>query len=217
MTDRLRILLADDHAILRDSLRAYLDLQPDLQVVGEAADGPDAIQEALRLRPDLILLDMAMPRLGGLEVTRRLKQDLPQCKIVILSQYDDADTVLPILQAGADGYVVKRAGGVEVLRAIRAVANGDVYLDPSIVHLVLQASGRQPKPVQDPTVVLTRREQEVLALIGAGKTNQQIADALFISMKTVDKHRANLLRKLSLPNRAALIHYAVWKTRAPLD
>ena len=217
MTDRLQILLADDHAILRESLRTYLDLQPDMQVVGEAADGRDAIHEALRLQPDLILLDMAMPELSGLEVTRRLKQDLPQCKILILSQYDDADTVLPILQAGAAGYVVKKAGGSEVLRAIRAVANDDVYLHPSIVHLVLEATGRQAKPGPEATGSLTSREQEVLALIGAGKTNQQIADALFISMKTVDKHRANLLRKLSLPNRAALIRYAVGKTFTPLD
>ena len=120
MTNRLRILLADDHAILRESLRAFLDFQPDIEVVGEAADGLEAIQEALRLQPDLILLDMAMPHLGGLDVTRRLKQDLPQCKILILSQYDDADTVLPILQAGADGYVVKNAGGSEVLACAKS-------------------------------------------------------------------------------------------------
>ena len=158
---------------------------------------------------------MAMPHLGGLEVTRRLKQDLSQCKILILSQYDDADTVLPILQAGADGYVVKNAGGSEVLRALRAVASGDVYLHPSIVRLVLEASGRQPKPKREAMVVLTRREQEVLALIGDGRTNKQIADALCISMKTVDKHRANLARKLSLPNRAALIHYALSSKHIP--
>ncbi len=217
MTDSLRILLADDHAILRDSLRAYLELQPDIQVVGEAANGFEAIQEALRLQPDLILLDMAMPQLGGLDVTCRLKQDLPACKILILSQYDDTDYVLPILQAGADGYVVKKAGGSEVLRAIKTVVSDDVYLHPSIVPLVLRATGRQVKPEQEATASLTRREQEVMALVGAGKTNQEIADALFISTKTVDKHRANLLRKLGLPNRAALIRYAVLRAHALLD
>jgi two-component system response regulator NreC len=157
---------------------------------------------------------MAMPQLGGLDVTGRLKQDLPDCKILILSQYNDADYVLPILQAGADGYVVKKAGGSEVLRAIKAVANGDVYLHPSIVQLVLEATGRQYKPMQDATAKLTRREKEVLTLVGSGKTNQQIADTLVISLKTVDKHRASLLRKLGLPNRAALIRYAILNTPA---
>lgn len=207
--ENLRILLADDHAILRDSLRAYLELQPNIQVVGEAADGLEAVQEALRLQPDLILLDMAMPQLGGLDVARRIKQELPECKILILSQYDDADTVLPILQAGADGYAVKKAGGSEVLRAIRAVASGDVYLHPSIVHLVLEATGRHYKADPDVQIGLTRREQDVLSLIGEGLSNKQIADILFISMKTVDKHRASLSRKLGLPNRAALIRYAL--------
>lgn len=213
MNKRLRLLLADDHAILRDSLRAYLELQPDMQVVGEAADGLEAIQEALRLQPDLILLDLAMPQLSGLDVTRRLKQDLPACKVLILSQYNDADYVLPILQAGADGYVVKRAGGNEVLRAIRTVANNDVYLHPSIVHLVIRATGRQGISEPEASIILTRREQEVLALVGEGKTNQQIADVLYISMKTVDKHRASLARKLGLSNRAALIRYALISKR----
>lgn len=215
MTKNVRILLVDDHAILRDSLRAFLSFQPDIQVIGEAADGIEAIQEALRLQPDLILLDMAMPQMGGLDVTSRLKQDLPQCKILILSQYDDADYVLPILRAGADGYVVKKAGGSEVLRAIRAVVNDDMYLHPAIVHLVLEATGRPHTVVPEGTIALTRREQEVLALIGKGLSNKQIADTLCISMKTVDKHRASLSRKLGLPNRAALIRYALSSQRTP--
>lgn len=209
MTRIIRILLVDDHAILRDSLRAFLSFQPDIQVVGEAADGIEAIQEALRHQPDLILLDMAMPLMGGLDVTRRLKQDLPQCKVLILSQYNDADYVLPILQAGADGYVLKKAGGSEVLRAIRAVVNGDMYLHPAIVHLVLEATGRSHNVVPGDKITLTRREKEVLALIGKGLSNKQIADTLCVSMKTVDKHRASVSRKLGLPNRAALIRYAL--------
>lgn len=208
-----RILLVDDHAILRDSLRAFLSLQPDLQVVGEAADGVEAIQEALRLQPDLILLDMAMPEMGGLEVTRHLKQELPQCKILILSQYDDADYVLPILRAGADGYVVKRAGGGEVVSAIRAVINDDMYLHASVVPLVLEATGRKAFVGSEAKVDLTRREEEVLTLIGEGLSNKQIAEALVVSIKTVDKHRANLLHKLDLPNRSALIHFALNRKR----
>ncbi len=215
MTTNVRVLLVDDHAILRDSLRAFLSFQPDIQVIGEAADGIEAIQEALRLQPDLILLDMAMPQMGGLDVTQRLKQDLPRCKILILSQYDDADYVLPILRAGADGYVLKKAGGGEVLRAIKTVVNNDIYLHPSIVHLVLEATGRPHTAVPEVKIVLTRREQEVLTLIGKGLSNKQIADTLVISMKTVDKHRANLSRKLGLPNRAALIRYTLSSQRTP--
>ena len=126
--DRIRVVLADDHAILRDSLRAFFDLQPDIEVVGEATSGLDAVQETMRLIPDLLLLDLAMPDLDGLEVARRLKQQLPQCKVVILSQYSDPENVLASLRSGADGYVLKKAGGNELLRAIRVVADGDVYL-----------------------------------------------------------------------------------------
>lgn len=207
--DRIRVVLADDHAILRDSLRAFFDLQPDIEVVGEATSGLDAVQETMRLIPDLLLLDLAMPDLDGLEVARRLKQQLPQCKVVILSQYSDPENVLASLRSGADGYVLKKAGGNELLRAIRVVADGDVYLHPAIAHLVVEAIALESNPEQIVASSLTNRELQVLAMIAEGKTNRHIADALFISMKTVDKHRASLLRKLDLPHRAALIHYAV--------
>ncbi len=219
--DTIRLFLADDHAVLRDSLKAFLDLQTDLTVVGEAADGVTAIAEVLRLRPDVLLLDLAMPGLGGVEVTYRLKRDLPTCSIVILSQHQDPDYVLPVLRAGADGYVLKTAGGHDVVTAIRTVQRGDAYLHPAIVRLVLEVSVRADGPfrdaqdVQDAQVHLTQREQEVLALIGQGQTNQQIAEALSISSKTVDKHRARLVQKLQVASRAELIRYALERKIVP--
>ncbi len=206
---RIRVLLVDDHAILRDSLKAFLSLHAEVEVVGEAADGLEAIQEAMRLRPDVVLLDVAMPGLSGLEVTRRLKQDLPGCRILVLSQYGDADYVVPILRAGADGYLLKKAGGNEVLRAIKAVAADDAYLYPSVAQLILDYSLRGEKVSDDALRSLTDREREVLVLIGEGLTNQKIADALAISVKTVDKHRASLMQKLGLANRAELIRFAL--------
>lgn len=206
---RIRVLLVDDHAILRDSMKAFLSLHTEVEVVGEAADGLEAIQEAMRLRPDVVVLDVAMPGLSGLEVTRRLKQDLPGCRILILSQYGDADYVVPILRAGADGYLLKKAGGNEVLRAIKAVAADDAYLYPSVAQLILDYSLRGEKVGDDALRSLTDREREVLVLIGEGLTNQKIADALAISVKTVDKHRASLMQKLCVANRAALIRFAL--------
>jgi DNA-binding NarL/FixJ family response regulator len=206
---RIRVLLADDHAILRDSMKAFLGLHAEVEVVGEAGDGLQAIAEALRLEPDVLLLDIGMPNLGGLEVTHRLKRDLPSCKILILSQHHAADYVLPILKAGADGYVLKKSGGNEVVRAIKSVASGDAYLHPAIAQTVLQTSVRGEEAQEDPLSIITVREREVLAIIGEGKTNQQIASALSISLKTVDKHRANLMKKLGVSSRAALIRFAL--------
>lgn len=205
----IRVLLADDHAILRDSMKAFLGLHAEIQVVGEAADGIQAIAEAMRLEPDVLLLDVSMPNLGGLEVTHRLKRDLPSCKILILSQHHAPDYVLPILKAGADGYVLKKSGGNEVVRAIKAIASGEAYLHPAIAQMVLQTSVRGEEAQEDPLSTITDREREVLALIGEGKTNQQIATTLSISLKTVDKHRANLVKKLNVSSRAALIRYVL--------
>jgi two-component system, NarL family, response regulator NreC len=205
----IRVLLADDHAVLRDSLEVFLGLHEDLNVVGAACDGADTITQALRLQPDVLVLDLGMPNLGGLEVTRRLKRDLPGCKIVVLSQHQDPDYVLPVLRAGADGYTLKKAGGSEVVLAIQAVHRGEAYLHPAVAQLVLDLSIRSEESWPDPLDSLTQREREVLALIGQGRTNQQIATTLSISRKTVDKHRANLLRKLQVGSRSELIRYAV--------
>lgn len=206
---RIRVLLADDHAVLRDSLAAFLGLFEEFEVIGQAADGLEAIEQTLRLRPDVLLLDMGMPNLSGLEVTTRLKRDLPACKIVILSQYHEPDYVLPVLEAGADGYVLKKAGGTEVAQAIRAVYSGQAYLHPAVAQTVLENSLRGRARPSSPLEGLTNREREVLTLIGQGQTNQQIAQGLAVSPKTVDKHRANLLQKLNLTTRAELIRFAL--------
>ncbi len=211
----IRIVLADDHAVLRDSLQAFLALHQDLIVVGAACDGADAITQVLRLQPDVLVLDLGMPNLGGLEVTRRLKRDLPACKIVVLSQHQDPDYVLPVLKAGADGYVLKKAGGNEVVQAIRAVHHGEAYLHPAVAHMVLELSVRVEPTCDHPLAALTSREREVLVLIGQGCTNRQIAATLSVSGKTVDKHRANLIRKLRLGSRAELIRFALEQKVSP--
>jgi two-component system response regulator NreC len=207
----IRVLIADDHAVLRDSLKAFLALFPDIQVIGEASSGIETLNQARQLRPDVVLLDLAMPELGGLDVLRRIRNDLPECKVVILSQYELPDYILPALREGAQGYVLKRASGQEVVQAIRTVANGEAYLHPSIAGLVIQTallhSGHSSS--KHPNTVLTEREKDVLALIGEGKTNSEIAQILSISTKTVDKHRASLMRKLGISTRAGLIKYAL--------
>lgn len=206
---RIKTLLADDHAILRDSLKAFFELHGDIEVVGEATDGIQTITEALRLQPDVLVLDVSMPNLSGLEVARRLKRDLPHCKILILSQHYDPDYALPLLKAGVAGYVLKKAGANELLQAIKAVARGEAYLHPTIAQMVLEMTVRGEPAEADILATLTDREREVLVLIAEGQTNQQIATTLSISLKTVDKHRANLLKKLNLSSRAALIRFAV--------
>jgi len=214
---QIRILLADDHAVLRDSLRAFLEMYPDLEVVGEAANGLEAVNQARQCHPDVILLDVAMPGLGGAEVTRRLKQECPDARVLILTQYSSADYVLHCLQAGADGYVVKKAGGAEVVRAVQAVYEGQGYLHPAVARTVIEAAAHGRADERDPYSRLTDREREVLALIGQGKTNQEIAHLLSISVKTVDKHRARLKEKLGITTRAGLIRYALEKRLVPLD
>jgi two-component system response regulator NreC len=190
-------------------MNAFLRLHSELEVVGEAADGLETIEQAMRLRPDVLLLDIGMPNLSGMEVTHRLKRDLPDCKIVILTQYHDPDYVLPLLRAGADGYVLKKAGGKEVVQAIHAVHCGEAYLHSAVAQTVLDTSVRGQNAWAGPMENLTNREREVLTLIGEGKTNQEIAKALSISRKTVDKHRASLMEKLQINSRAELIRYAL--------
>lgn len=213
----IRILLADDHAVLRDSLCAFLEMYPDLEVVGEAADGLETLAQAEQCRPDVVLLDVNMPGLSGSEVARRLKHAYPATRVLILTQYTGADYVLPCLQAGADGYVVKKAGGSEVVRAVRAVHHGQGYLHPAVARVAIEAAARGQPEETTPYDSLSERERETLALIGQGLTNKEIARALTISVKTVDKHRASLLDKLGLDSRAALIRYAVEKRLVPLN
>ena len=206
----IRILIADDHAILRAGIRALLQLHDDFQVVGEAADGRAALTHARAARPDVILMDIGMPGMDGLAAAREIKSAQPNVHILILTQHENSEYVLPALKAGASGYVLKRAPDDSLIQAIRTVYSGGTYLDPRISNVLMddvqrRASGEPADPYQ----TLTEREREVLVLLAEGKTYQEVAETLFISVKTVDFHRANLMRKLSLKNRADLTKFAL--------
>lgn len=207
---RIRILLADDHAILREGLRLVLEKEPDFQVVGEAGDGQEAVEKARALHPDLVLLDIAMPRLNGVEAARRIKRHCPEAKILVLTQYDDRAYVLPILQAGADGYILKQTESYHLAEGIRAVMRGEATLSPPVARQLVDLVASGPSPEADPAeVTLTDREREVLILVAEGYSSRQIAEALGISPKTVDVHRTNLMRKLNLHNRVEVTRYAI--------
>lgn len=206
---KIRVLLADDHAVLRAGIRALLDMQHDIEVIGEAGDGQQAIERVRALQPDIILMDIGMPGLDGMAATRQIKETFPQTRILILTQHENKEYVLPALKIGASGYVLKRAEGDELITAIRAVHAGGTFLDPAVAGVLADDARREPGAPSDPFDALTEREREVLTLLAQGKTYQQIAEILFISPKTVDYHRTNLMRKLSLDNRTELTRYAL--------
>ncbi len=204
---RIRILLADDHTVLRAGLRALLAAEADLEVVGEASEGGEAIRLTAALRPDVVVMDIGMPGISGIDATLRIKRDLPAVKVLILSMHDDRGYLRQVLRAGASGYVLKRAADTDLLAAIRAAARGDVFLDPalakSLVEEVIAPAPAQGEPA------LSDREREVLRLIAHGHTNQQVADRLCISVKSVETYKARLMEKLGLKGRAELVRYAL--------
>ncbi|MBI4671503.1 MAG: response regulator transcription factor [Chloroflexi bacterium] len=205
-----RILLVDDHAILRAGLRALLAAYPDLEVVGEAADGAAALAGVNELKPDVVVMDIAMPGMNGLVATRQILQINPATKILILSQYDNKEYVLPLLRLGAAGYVLKQAVHTDLVTAIRVVARGESFLYPPIAKTVLDAYLHEPRgDVEDAYNQLTEREREVLILIAQGRSTREIAEQLHLSPNTVDVHRARLMQKLDLHSIAALTTYAV--------
>ena len=206
---KIRVLLADDHAVLRAGIRALLDMQPDIEVIGEAGDGRQAVERVRELGPDIILMDIGMPGLDGLAATRQIKENHPRTRILILTQHENKEYVLPALKIGASGYVLKRAEGDELLTAIRAVHAVGTFLDPAVAGVLADDTRRKPGSPADPFDALTEREREVLTLLAQGSTYQHIAETLFISPKTVDFHRTNLMRKLGLSSRADLTKYAV--------
>ena len=205
----IRILIADDHGVLRAGLRALLSAEPELEVVDEASNGNEALSLAGKLQPDLILLDISMPDLGGIEVTRRLKEMLPDVRVLILTVHEDEGLLQEAIQAGASGYIVKRAVESELVDAIRAVWRGDLYIHPAMTRALLKEMSSSPTSNNDaPVESLTPREIDVLRLIAQGYTNRQMADMLSISVRTVESHRSNLMGKLDLHSRVELVRYA---------
>lgn len=203
------ILIADDHGVLRAGLRALLSAESDLTVVADADNGEDALRLTKELRPEVVLLDLNMPGLGGIEVTRRIKEIHPETRILILTVHEDESLFQEAMQAGASGYIIKRAVESELIDAIRAVKRGDLYVHPAMTRALLREISPQPAAKDDgPIEALTRREVDVLKLIAQGYTNRQTAEALSISVRTVESHRANLMGKLNLRSRVDLVRYA---------
>jgi two-component system, NarL family, response regulator NreC len=197
----IRVLLVDDHAILRDTLRLLLDGRADLEIVGEAADGREAIDLAVELRPDVILMDTAMPGLNGIDATEAIHKRLPRTRILMLSGYGHEDRVSAALQAGASGYVLKSSGSRELLEAIRAVLKKSTFLSAALGN----GAGTRPRAEQP----LSVREREVLQLVAEGLSNAAVAERLVISIKTVEAHKEHIMRKVGVHGTAGLIHYAI--------
>lgn len=212
---KIKILVVDDHAIMRDGIRALLGLHDDIEIVGEASEGNEAIEKAEELAPDVVVMDIAMPGMDGLEATRRITKRNPKVKVLVLSQHDNREYILSAIKAGVVGYVPKRALGLELVSAIRAVHQGDSYLYPSAAAAVIRDYLKGT--VKEPYDRLTAREREILKLIAEGHTSREIADKLFISLKTVLGHRTKIMEKLDLHNRTELIKYAMRKGLVSMD
>lgn len=228
----IRVLLVDDHAILREGIRYLLSASGEVDVVGEAQDGVEALEMVEQFKPDAVLMDIAMPRMNGIEATTELKKRHPGLPVLILSMYDSEEYVLPILKAGASGYVLKRAAAQELVSALKAVVAGQVILHPDVARTVMEnlaqggglgGGGGAAQPAKGDGGMhpqleqLTDREREVLTLIAQGLTNQQIGEKLFISIKTVQAHRANLMEKLDLHDAVELTKFAIKTGLVSLD
>jgi len=208
--DKIKVFLADDHTILRAGIRALLENEPDMVVVGEAEDGRSAVKLACQLLPDIVLMDIAMPLLSGLEATRQIRHDCSQVKVLLLSMHDNEDYIRQALANGAMGYILKDAAAHELLDAIRAVQRGEAVLSPAVTRLVIEDYLRWGDLQKDHSSDgLSPREREVLQLIAEGYSNRQISEIMSISIKTVQTHRMNLMSKLDMHDRADLIKYAI--------
>jgi two-component system response regulator NreC len=206
---KIRVLMVDDHAILREGLRALLSYYEDVEVVGEAQDGGEALMRVSELLPDVVLMDIAMPGMNGLEATKLIHAQYPQIHVLILTQHEDPQYVVPLLQAGASGFVTKRALGTDLINALRVVARGETFLFPTAATTVVEEIRRRGEDATCAPEPLTPRELEILKHIVAGQTNAQIAAALSISIKTVEWHRANLMSKLDIHSVVDLVRYAM--------
>lgn len=207
---KIRVLLADDHAVVRDGLRALLDGDETIEVVDVAADGLETVRKARALKPDVVVMDIAMPRLNGVEATRRVLKDCPECRVLVLSQHGDADHILEAVRAGASGYLLKRDAGADLAQGIRAVHQWGAVLHPVAARAILSAYQECDCAERlDSLERLTDREREILILVAEGYTNPQIAEMLHVSPKTVDGHRTSLMSKLDLHDRTEVVKYAL--------
>jgi DNA-binding NarL/FixJ family response regulator len=207
---KIRVLIADDHAILREGVRALLSASDDIEVAGEASDGIQAVERARQLDPDVVLMDIAMPGLGGIEATLEMKKAGLRARVLVMSQYEDREYVRRLLKAGVAGYVLKKSAGAELANAIRAVHRGGLVLDPEVARTAMEESGPGAGPGgADPYESLTDREKQVLKLVAEGKSNKEVAELLGISVKTAMSHRERMMEKLDLHNRTELVRYAL--------
>jgi DNA-binding NarL/FixJ family response regulator len=209
---KIRVLIADDHAIVREGVRALLTLSDDIEVVGEAANGQEAIEEARVLSPDVILMDIAMPGLGGLEATLEIRKENPAARILVLTQYEDREYIRRFLKAGVSGYVLKKSAGADLTAAIRAVHRGGLVLDPEVAREAMRdQSATASSAGSDLYETLTDREKQVLKLVAEGRSNKEVAELLDISVKTAMSHREHIMQKLDLHSRTDLIKFALQK------
>src|SRR3990172_9423325 len=211
--DKIRVLLADDHTLIRSGIATLLQTSRDIQIVGEAEDGDEAIRKTGELRPDVVVIDLSMPKLSGIEATKILKRKYPDTHVLVLTMHENEEYVFQILKSGASGYVLKSAGKEELSAAIRAASKGEKFFSPRISQLMAEGYVRrvdhESGGERQQNVPLTRREREVLSLVVRGLTNQQIADQLYISPRTVDTHRTNIMQKLDIHDVANLVRYAM--------
>jgi DNA-binding NarL/FixJ family response regulator len=209
MSGKIRVLIVDDHAILREGVRALLALQADMEVVGEASDGQLALEQVQKLDPDVVLMDIAMPGLGGIEAALELRKRGARARILILSQYEDREYVRRLLKAGVAGYVLKKSAGAELANAIRAVSRGGPVLDPEVARTAMEEANPAVPGAADPYEALTDREKQVLKLVAEGRSNKEVADVLGISVKTAMSHREHVMEKLGVHNRTELVRFAI--------
>ena len=219
MVERVRILIVEDHQVVREGIRLILGAESDMEVVGEARDGLEAIHRAEELAPDVVLMDIALPAMNGIEAIRQIARKNPQTKVLVLSMHENREYIVQALRVGAAGYIPKRAAAAELVEAIRSVYRGGVYLHPAVAKKVVQeyltlSAQREADQVEQ---TLTDREREVLVLIAEGHSTREIADLLFLSEKTVQTHRENIMRKMGFKDRVELVKYAISKGLIVLD
>jgi DNA-binding NarL/FixJ family response regulator len=210
---KIRVLIADDHAIVREGVKRILTAEPDLEVVGEAEDGLQAVEQAKKLKPDVAVLDISMPGMNGIEATKQIRAALPLTHTLALTMHEDDSYVFQLLKAGASGYVLKRAAATDLVQAIRAARRGQAFLYPSVAKVVVADYLKRVETGEGRETYdgLTDREKEILTVVAEGATNQEIAQKLYISVKTVQTHRAHIMEKLNLHDRTMLVRYAIRK------